>query len=248
MSSFTLATNAVPAWSQPRKVSDFAQGVNLMVGIKRGIFGRGAQQVLVHVDEYIVSGFDLTESTAEIRMRRKANERDALVFTMRRDEGGSMQAEVAHPGEEGPEALPQPVDPGDKVHLSRLWQNLRSSVEEVLDRRERLLSLKLEGEDVFENDLWIMLIERLVRFLAPTVAEIARRSPNPAELSLKVENDQGRREEIYVKKDDLMAKLAGLSDRERAVFAPLGLFPGGVPIVGGGGGGGSDISFDEWDG
>lgn len=246
--SFTLATHAVPAWSLPRKVSDFADGVNLMVGIKRGLFRRGGQPELVHVDEYIVSAFDLTESTAEIHLRRRPNERDALVFTMRRDDGG-LQAEVALPSEEGPEALPHPVDPGDKVHLSRLWQNLRSAVEDVLDRRERLLSLRLEGEDVFEHDLSIMLVDRLVRFLAPMVGEIARRSPNPKELSLKVENDQGRREEIYVKKDDLVATLAGLGERERSVFAPLGLMGGSsVPPAGAAGPGGADISFDEWDG
>jgi hypothetical protein len=66
-------------------------------------------------------------------------------------------------------------------------------------------------------------IERLLRLLAPTVNEIARRSPNASELSLKTEDDNGRREEIYVKKDELAAHIEPLGEREKALFLPLKL-------------------------
>jgi hypothetical protein len=55
------------------------------------------------------------------------------------------------------------------------------------------------------------------------VNEIARRSPNASELSLKLENDGGKREEIYVKKEDLAAQLDALGPQEKALFSPLGL-------------------------
>ncbi|HWL85792.1 MAG TPA: hypothetical protein VNO21_08325 [Polyangiaceae bacterium] len=247
VSSYDLPANKVEKWQQPRKVSDFAQSVNLMVGVRKSLFRRTSQPELVQVDEHVVSGFDLTDSTAEIRLRRRIHERDALVFTMRRD-GTELAAEVSHPSEEGPEALPAPVDAGDKMHLARLWQNLRTSIEPLLDKPERLLTLKLEGEDVFDNDLSIMFVERVVRFLGPMVAEISRRSPNPHELSLKVENDAGRREEIYVKKEDLMANLGGLGERELSIFAPLGFSPAPESTTAARTSDASEvIHFDEWE-
>ncbi|WP_394826154.1 hypothetical protein [Pendulispora albinea] len=227
VSFYELAASKSDKWQQARKVSDFAQGVNLMVGFRKTLFRRSSQPELVQVDDYVVSGFDLAESSAEIHLRRKVHERDVLIFNLRR-ENGELWAEVSHPSEEGPEALAAPVDAGDKIHLSRLWQSLRAAVDPMLEQPERLLGLKLEGEDVFENDLSIHFIERVVRFLGPMVAEIARRSPNPRELSLKMENDAGRREEVYVKKEDLIAHLAGMGERELSVFAPLGF---SLPLI-----------------
>ncbi|WP_394832905.1 hypothetical protein LVJ94_41030 [Pendulispora rubella] len=243
------ASKADAKWQQPRRVGDFAQGVNLMVGVRKSLFRRSSQPELVQVDDHLVSSFDLTDSTAEIRLRRRIHERDALIFTMRRD-GSELAAEVSHPSEEGPEALPAPVDTGDKMHLSRLWQSLRAAVDPMLEQREKLLGLKLEGEDVFENDLAIMLVERVVRFLGPMVAEISRRSPNPRELSLKMENDAGRREEVYVKKEDLIAHLSGMGERELSIFAPLGFSPPPSAIAGGVSSNNAnavEIHFDDWE-
>jgi hypothetical protein len=241
-SAFQLATSRVPAWQVPRKVGDFVHGVSLMVGLKKSFFSKAVQPEMIQVDEFLLTGFDLTDRTCEIRLRKKLQERDVLVFNLRKEDG-EVLAEVSHPQEEGAEAMPSPVDPGDRAHLVRLWDALTARVDELLDQKERLISLKLEGEDVFENDLAIMLIERVIRFMASTVSEIAKRSPNPAELSLKLENETGRREEIYVKKDELLSKIMLLGEKERALFAPLGLVPGS----GGSGPLPDDINFDEWD-
>lgn len=66
-------------------------------------------------------------------------------------------------------------------------------------------------------------LERLLTVLAPTTLEVARRSPNQHELSLKREGDSGRREEFYLKRDNLLEGLQPLPREGRAVFAPLGL-------------------------
>ena len=59
------------------------------------------------------------------------------------------------------------------------------------------------------------------------MAEVARRSPNEHELSLKVENDTGRREEIYLRKAQLVSALASVTPKARGVFDPLGLIASG---------------------
>jgi hypothetical protein len=242
MTSFKLAPTRLPAWHSPRKVSDFAQSVNLMVGLKKSLFRRAVEPELINVDDYLITGFDLSDESADIHLRKKLQERDVLVFKMTR-ESGELRAEVSHPSEEGGADLATTVEVGDRLHLDRLWQGLRAAADEVLDHKEGLISLLLDGEDVFENDLAIMFIERLIKYMAPTVSEISKRSPNPMEYSLKVESDAGRREEIYVKKEDLLAKLMSLGEKERAVFAGFGLVPSSansMPDLG-------DVKFDDED-
>ena len=58
---------------------------------------------------------------------------------------------------------------------------------------------------------------------APTVREIAKRSPNAFELTLKTEAEGGRREELYLRKEALVSTLQPLPAKGREVFAPLGL-------------------------
>jgi hypothetical protein len=88
--------------------------------------------------------------------------------------------------------------------------------------------LTLVGDDVAENDLGARVVALVVHAIAPTVSEVARRSPNAHELSLKVENDSGRREEIYLRKAQLVSALSAVTPKERVVFDPLGLIASGM--------------------
>lgn len=220
--SFTLSTAALPAWAAPRKVGEFASGLDLMVGRKKSMFKRTTQPEAVHLDEYVVTGFELSDDTAEIRMRRKLTDPlDTLVFQLERTDE-ELLAVVDHPGEPEGEA-PSVLDAADRAHLERLWQLLRAGVADALSHKERLVSVELDGKDLFDTAGPVPLIERVVRMIAPTVVEVSRRSPNAQELSLKVENDGGRREEIYLKKEELLSKLEPLAEKERQLFAPLAL-------------------------
>jgi len=78
---------------------------------------------------------------------------------------------------------------------------------------------------VLEHDLLMEMLERLVDTLAPLAQEISRRSPNRHELSLKVEHGDGRREEIYLKKDELAEPIAGLPAPVWKIFSRLGVLP-----------------------
>ncbi len=224
VSDFQLAPGRIPGWLTPRRVGDITPNMSLTVGLKRGLFRRGSQLEQIVVDDYVVSGFMLSEHTADIRLRKKATDpRDAVIFRLQRRDM-DLLAEVMHPGEEGADTM-NPVDPNDRLQLTRLWDALALAGMDLVEHRDRLLTLRVEGEEVFENDLAIVFIERIVSLLAPTVGEVAKRSPNAQELSLKRETDAGRREELYVKKSELVSKIALLGDKERSIFGPLGLAP-----------------------
>jgi len=220
---YTLAPDALPEWRHPRKINEFAPGINLMIGAKKSWFKKTVQPEMVQLDELLLGGFEMSEDAAFIRLRKRPEMPDSYVFTVRRVDT-NLQAEVQYADD--PEAqgqLPTAVDSGDKVHLERLWQILKKSVAPATEHKTRVVSIHLDGEEIFAADKVLALVMRLIAMMAPTVAEIARRSPNQAELSLKIEHDGGRREEIYVKKADLVAKLIPLAPPEVAVFQPLAL-------------------------
>ncbi|MDB4995322.1 MAG: hypothetical protein JWM74_2754 [Myxococcaceae bacterium] len=221
---YALSTTAVEEWRHPRKVSEFASGIDLMVGARRSWFKKTAERDVVHLDDLYIGGFILGDDAAEIRLRRRPEQKDALFVKIQRvDTDLVAHVQVAHneSDPEGPQS--SAIDGQDRVHVERLWQLLRSRVAAMLAHRDRVTGVHLDFEDVFEKNLVVTLLERVVDIMAPTVHEIARRSPNPRELSLKVESDLGQREEIYVKKEDLVRKLEVLALEERRLFAPLAL-------------------------
>lgn len=208
-------------WLAPRRVGDFAKNLDMMVGIKKSWFKGTVTPDMVHIDDHIISRFDVSEDMCEVRLRKKVDQKDNLVFRVRRLEGETV-AEVGHPGDPNAGSLPPTMEAGDQAHVERLWQALWDAMPPLADRRGHLISLGMEGEDVFVNDKVVDFIRRLVTMFAPIVGEIATHSPNKSELSLKRETDDGRREEIYLRKEDLIAHIEELGEPEREIFAPFG--------------------------
>jgi hypothetical protein len=226
--SFTLGAGEVGEWSAPRHVRELAQGVTLPVGVRRSLFKRTVAPETITLDEYVFGGFDLKDDRAEIRLRRRAQEPDALVFTLRRIED-KLRAEVHHPDDaEAESGLPAVLDQTSAAEVERLWQLLRQACAPVVAKKKRMIRLLLAGNDVFENDLGTKVIAHVVSVIAPIVSEVSKRSPNAHELSLKMESDNGRREEIYLRKAQLVSVLASVTPQERRVFDPLGLIASGT--------------------
>jgi len=218
--AYALSVDTLDDWKKPRRVSDFTNGVTLPVGIKRSIFKRTVAYEPLALDDYYVGGFELADDTAQLRLRRKPTEKDALVFDMRYTDQGFF-AEVQHPGEADTASLEPVLDQSAATELERFVMLLRSAVGQVSKHKSRVLGVTIHGHDVFEDRLVNQLLTLVVKLISPTVSEIARRSTSAAELTLKTESDEGRREEIYVKKADLYAKIDAVPVTERAVFEPL---------------------------
>ena len=217
-SVFVIGTSKVPAWSMPRKVSELTQGLDLLVGIEKSWLRGTVSPKQVNVDDWVIAQFDLADDVSfDVTLRKKLLEKETLAFQLRKTEG-VLTGKVV-----GPDGVPSDLGPDDLGNLDRLWQAVRLGVRDVLDQKEQLLAVSLDGKPIFEQKLVVPLVVRLISMFAPTVREIARRSPNEFELSLKVETDQGRREEVYLRKEQLTSQLQPLSAAGREVFAPLGL-------------------------
>lgn len=220
--AFNLGAHKIGAWALPRKVSELAQGVDLLVGVDKSWLRGTVTPKQVNVDDWIITAFDLADDAFALTIRRKLAEKESLHFVLQRTEAG-LVGTVEHPGQPNAEALNGQLGGSDLAALERVWQALRLAVREVVDHKEQLVTVSLDGNPVFEGGLVIPFVVRLVAMFAPTVREIAKRSPNEHELSLKQESEGGRREEVYLRKDQLVSKLQPLSAIGREVFAPLGL-------------------------
>ena len=102
---------------------------------------------------------------------------------------------------------------------------MRRECANLLQFRKRLLSAQLDGHEVFERGLVQVLLTRIADRLAPIAAEVSRHSPNPSELSLKLERDGGRREEVYLRKADLAQLVTGLPLEAQQLYAGLAFLP-----------------------
>ncbi len=219
----TVALDPAGDWSHPRKVSEFASGMDLMVGVKKSFFGGKVSAEQMNLDDWYIGTFELRDDLARISLRKKLDVKDSLVFHLRRSEAGTLSGHVDHPGDANAAQLPSALGEPDLAKLDGLWRALRAQSEPMLERKTKLLSLTLDDTDVFPNGLALPLVVRLVDSFAPIVRAIVERSPNDHELSLKVEHDGGRREEVYLRRNELLQKLQPLNADGRAVFGPFGL-------------------------
>lgn len=221
--AFAVAVSRAPAWAQgPRRVAELVQNVDLMVGMDKSWLRGTVTPKQVNVDEWLITQFDVSDDALDLMLRKKLTEKESLFFHLRRSEMG-VSGVVEHPGHPGGEAMPGNLSPQDMAQLDRIWNALRIALREMVDQKEQLLAVSLDSQPVLEGGLVIPFIVRLIAMFAPTVREIAKRSPNEFELSLKMESDAGRREEVYLRKEQLISSLQPLTAAGRQIFAPLGL-------------------------
>jgi hypothetical protein len=181
----------------------------------------------VRVDEHTVAAAVLEPKRAEIHLRRRVDAPgDSLVLFLERGENG-FSADIDRPVETGEPSRFHAVAE-DLPQLEELWARLEASCAGV-DMRETVESLTIDGQDVFEEERVVTFVDQVLSAYSPIVSEIVRRSPSPRELSLKIEHSDGRREEIYLKKDQLVGHVAALEPAMREHFARLDIFPKGTP-------------------
>lgn len=222
VTSFVLGTASQPAWSAPRKVSDFVAALDLLVGVKKSFFKSTVSAETVHLADWIVALADVHDGGAELALRRRADQKDGYRFKLVKGDVG-WRGVVERPEEAGAAQLPPDLDREDVDKVLEICRAVRDAITPLTDHRESLLRLELDGRDVLGGSLGMNLVSRLVKVLAPHVEAIAARSPSPHELSLKKEHDDGRREELYLRRDELLKKLQPLNAEGRSVFGPLGL-------------------------
>jgi hypothetical protein len=168
------------------------------------------------LDRYFLTSLELGKDNFKMQLRENAN-----------GEGDGYDVEVDIPASKyelarpGAKDEPHKVDEAGAAKLTALHATLCAVARDLAASRKRVVESTLDGEPLGEKHDPHVLVERLVAVLVPIVREIGMRSPSATELTLKRLTTDNRREEIFVSKATLRAKLDGVPDRERAFIGPL---------------------------
>jgi len=237
VTSFALDVGRDEKWSRPRRVGDLVTGVNVQVGFKKAFLRSSLMPEHQVLDEFFVSGVELGPDSAEVRLRRKMDHpRDSFAISVEPDHEGTTIVRIARHDDQDVSQTPHTCQGEDAIRIEAFVDVLRTECESLLARRKRLLWAQLDGRDVLETGTVHALFTRIVERLAPMAAEVSRRSPSPHELSLKVERPDGRREELYVRKKELVAMITPLPPEAQVLFQRLAIFApdstaGGIPAA-----------------
>lgn len=227
--SFALHVAEDASWGRSRKIGELSPGLTLQVGFKKAFLRSSLHPDVVALDELVIGALELGPDSMEVHLRRKLDApRDSFVIALDPDEAsGAPIARVTRFDERGGGADAPFTCQGDEMaRVVELAAALRRECKPLIARKRRLLSAQLDGHDVFERNLVAVLFQRISDRLAPIAGDVSRHSPNPNELSLKYERDDGRREELYLRKSDLLQMVAELPPEslrlyERLAFLPL---------------------------
>jgi hypothetical protein len=92
--------------------------------------------------------------------------------------------------------------------------------------KQVLVTASLDETPLYQLETPHLLVERIIGSVAPIVEQISNRSLVPGELSLKRAFSETQREEVFVRKAELLKKLEPLPPALRQVFDPLKLWEG----------------------
>lgn len=229
--SFTVDVSGDEAWGRPRKIGEISPGLSLQVGFKKAFLRSSLHPDIHSLDDFYVGELELGPDTMELHLRRKPDSpRDAFVLDLDVGADGAPVAKISRRGDKSGESdAPFASQGEDLARVVELAAALRRECAPLALRKTRLLAAQLDDRDVFERGLVRQVFERIAQRLAPIAAQVDAHSPNPEELSLKIQNADGRREELYLRKQELVELVAPLPPEAQTLFAHLCFLPANPP-------------------
>lgn len=224
-SAFLVDASRDAGWARARRIGDLVPGMTVQVGFKKVFLRSSLQPDVAALDELVISACEIGPDSAEIHLRRKLDQpRDSYVLAADPEPDGSMSVKITRFETKGEDSAPYVSEGDDRARVLELVAAVRREGRSLLAHKKRLLWLQIDGHDVFEQGLVATVFSRIGARMRPLAVEIERRSPSRAELSLKVEKEGGRREEIYLRKSELTGLVAGLPPELHPIFTGLALF------------------------
>ncbi len=211
-------------WHMPRKVGDLIAGLRLRMPVKGGLFGAGGgyQTKQQRIDRFAITEAYTGPDRDVLVLRAPGKQGVEVGVILRR--GTEKEPMMSILGPSG-EVVGEPfgVSSDDAMALRELWDRIEPELKALMSYRSSLLSATIRGTAVTELNQPAALAEQILGSIAPLVREIRLRSRVPGELVLKRDLSDGRREELYVPRDELHKKFSALPDHYRDLFEAMGL-------------------------
>lgn len=213
------------ALAAPARVEQLAADLEIGAPESRGWLSKKVKIVPHKLARYVITSVTVRAGATAIELRAAPDSADGFDVELDDAWTAARLTPVGH-DHDGVEAFE--VSAGDHDKLTALRDALVEALAPVREAPRALLEARLDGEPFARCEDPTVVVDRLVELLAPAVQEIAKHSLKPDELVLKRSLGGDRREEIFVTKGELRAKLDPLPASARARFRTLGLVPIGV--------------------
>lgn len=223
--SYSLDTAGSEFFSTVKRYGDLAPGKQeIPIDTKKGWLKKDPVPVTLRIDDAKLTQVTDTANDLEFRLvPRPGSGITEIVVRSAKALPGSMEV---YKVDESKQTEMVPTDLFSSEHaemLSMFSEGLTGHVTSLLGLRKGLINITVDGKDVAQERLYIDVVRRLIAYLAPVVREIETHSANPDELSLKIEHEEGRREEFFLRKKNLIQRISQLPGLLQALFEPLGL-------------------------
>jgi hypothetical protein len=187
------------------------------VGGRRSRPRRTEEPVHLGLDDLVLLDVERGPGRMRILLAKKAGTTEIVRVEIKRGDAGLGGQVVRGEGE----AFVSPLD--DRPALEALWKAIDDERTRVLACPATMTEVALVGRRVEDAAAMLAVVERLVDCHRSTVTVLARHSPNPSELTIKVVRADGKREETWVRRDELAQHLLGLPAplRSRLAIAEL---------------------------
>jgi hypothetical protein len=231
-SSYFINTAASAFFCEPKKFSDLLPGrLDFPIGTKKAWLKKEPVIDSMRIDDAsLVEVIDDDDACSFRLAKHTGSVSTGLQVKMKKGRNGGISFYRVGDGEAEIAVPDDVINPSDSENIIEFYRLLKDHVIELYRTRGDLASVSIDGTEVVGGRLVSDLIQRLVRYLAPTIQEIDARSPAPKELCLKIEHEGGRREEIYIQKEDLIRQIGKLPVSRQALFTPLGINPQPAPL------------------
>jgi hypothetical protein len=172
-----------------------------------------------HLEKHHVVELSLKAGGDELKLRASPDGKGAGFDVLYA--GDDAPPRLVRTDDEGRGAETFDVEESDKPKLLALRDRLAAATSELARHRRAVIDAKLAGESFRTLAEPSQVVERLIATVAPEVQEISARSQSSGELVLRRLLGGDRREEIFLSKQELKAKLEPLKEAHRAMFQPL---------------------------
>lgn len=207
----------------PRRVRSLVgKGSKVQVSTRLSRIRKIPEPVTTSLDDLLVLDAERGPGRLRLLLAKKVGVLDTVRIEMGRSDDGLLHSRVQR-------AEDPPIDspPADLPIFDALWKAMDSERERIMACPAQLVEIALDGRRVEDAAAVLSVAERLMDAHRSTISLLARHSPNPAELTIKVETD-GKREEVWIRREELAQHLLGLPEALRRRLSVPELFPAGI--------------------
>ena len=221
---FNIVSSEIPFWSRLVKASDFLEGVKIPAKMKKHLLKKETEPELITLDDYTLTNLVFSGNELEVVFRKNLDF-ESERFRLKMNFMEEFNAEIYYAQRNGVEQNIK-GDPELKavlniLRLHELGDNIIKQLTDLYGKRDVLTSLTYGGKDVFEENLIFDLIQKVAVIFAPTITEIKQHAPSKTEISLKTEDETGKRNEIYLKISHIKEELNSIGQKGEKLYELL---------------------------